>query len=101
MRSFLVVLVVLLAAAAIGQVYVREVSVAKPVSVRLVGGELHVVMRERSRATLMSYPSRPARDRVWREEYVCGDGEIVLARTVEGTHIPMSINEERIEFPDE
>ena len=71
----------------------------EPVSVALIDGELHVVWRERSHAEYPVVPPRPVPDRVWKEIYVAEDGEIVLARTIEGVHTPASENTERIEFP--
>ena len=71
----------------------------KLVTLALVDGELHAVWRQRSPAMLVGYPSRPMPDRVWKDVYVCGHDEIVLAETILGKLIPSSINAERIEFP--
>ena len=71
----------------------------EPVSVELVGGELHVVWRQRSHAEYPVYPPRPVPDRVWKDIYVCGHDEIVLAETIQGTHTPAYEEPERLGFP--
>ena len=71
----------------------------EPVSVELVDGELHVVWRQRSHAEYPVYPPRPVPDRVWKEIYVCGHDEIVLAETIQGTHTPAYEEPERLGFP--
>ena len=98
MRSFLVVLALLLLT---GMALAWRGTMPEPVSVELVGGELHVVWRQRSHAEYPVYPSRPVPDHVWKDVYVCGHDEIVLAETIQGTHIPVTENPERFEFPED
>ena len=105
MRSLLVValfLVVVMTVFASGRVYGGWYDdMPEPLSVTLVDGELHVVWRQRSHAEYPTIPSSPVPDKVWKEIYVCGHDEIVLAESIPGKHVPASTNPERIIFPGE
>ena len=105
MRVFLCCLFVLVFCAifAFAQVLPHTLSwgyaMPEPVSVELVDGELHVVWRQRSHAEYPVYPPRPVPDRIWKDIYVCGHDEIVLAETIQGTHTPAYEEPECLGFP--
>ena len=107
MRIFLCFLFVLLFCAifAFAQALPNTLSwgygMPEPMSVELVGGELHVVWRERSNASFAVYPAVPTPDNIWKDIYVCGHDEIVLAETVHGKHTPSRQEPERFEFPED
>jgi hypothetical protein len=65
---------------------------------RLVGGRLEVTRRYPSGQSYACDPPRPVPDVVEREIYEARGGQIVLARTIRGTHVPAHRVGEQIVF---
>jgi hypothetical protein len=60
---------------------------------------IEVTKRERSNSIYCS--GNPVPDKVWKEVYrVSFDGRIFLSETIQGKHIPSTINDEHFEFED-
>jgi hypothetical protein len=68
------------------------------ISATLVDGRLEIVKRYPSNEMYACNPPQPVPDRIEKEIYSAVDGQIVLAETIPGTHIPGYSVPETFEF---
>jgi hypothetical protein len=76
------------------------------ISIEISEGGVWVSFRVPSSAMHLTYPPKPAPDRVWREEYIIAVNELgvpvlKLDRVVEGKHIPASQVAEQVVWPED
>jgi hypothetical protein len=64
-------------------------------------GTIEVVKRVASKMVYASNPPQSAPDKVWKEIYGIKDGKLAMLKTIEGKHIPRSINHEQIIFEEQ